>query len=105
MTTGASTSPFARDRRPLPQAVVRGQVRLQPRGHKLLAFRLLQAHPQQLRVIQSRPREAAGAREGRGAWTRWTQNIRGGEKVGHRRQVRRSNDRWRSRWPACGKKQ
>ena len=63
MTTGASTSPSARDRRPLPQAVVPGQVRLQMRGHELLAFRLLQAHPQQLRIIQSRPREAAGVRD------------------------------------------
>ena len=162
MTTGASTRPFARDRRPLPQAVVRGQVRLQPRSHKLLAFRLLQAHPQKLpllahgmgrktrreprmttrtstspfardrlaqavarrgvrlwprglladkllacRLLQAHPqqlRDAGGARKGRGVWTRWKQNIRGGEKVGHRRQVRRSYNRWRIRWPACGEK-
>ena len=28
-----------------------------------------------------------------------------GKKVGHRRQVRRSDNRWRIRWLACGKKQ
>ena len=56
---------------------------------------------------QSRPRQKAGARRQVVAakWTRWPQNIRGGEKVGHRRQVRRSYNRWWIRWPACGKKE